>query len=99
VSKVRAHLIIHGFVQGVNFRYYTRQQALSRGVVGWVRNLWDGCVEAVFEGEQDAVDWMVEWCHAGPPSASVAEVEMEWEKVTGEFEGFDVRMTARGDRV
>jgi acylphosphatase len=96
MGKVRAHLFIRGYVQGVNFRYYTRRQALSRGVTGWVRNLWDGRVEAVFEGEQNDVDWMVEWCRAGPPSASVYDVEVEWEKVTGEFEGFDVRTTARG---
>ena len=96
MDMVRAHLFIRGFVQGVNFRYYTRQQALSRGVLGWVRNLWDGRVEAVFEGEQDAVDWMVEWCRAGPPSASVEEVELMWEDATGEFESFEVRMTAAG---
>jgi acylphosphatase len=96
MSKVRAHLFVRGFVQGVNFRYYTRQQALSHGVKGWVRNLWDGRVEAVFEGEQDDVDWMVEWCRAGPPSASVEEVKVDWENATGEFEDFDVRITSRG---
>lgn len=94
MSKVRAHLFIRGYVQGVNFRYYTRQQALSHGVTGWVRNLWDGRVEAVFEGEKDAVDWMVEWCRAGPPSASVDDVEVTWENVADELEGFNIRSTA-----
>lgn len=92
----RAHLFISGRVQGVNFRYYTRQEALTKGVKGWVRNLWDGRVEAVFQGEELTVRDLVDWCHTGPPSARVDKVEVQWETPSGDCEDFDVRMTGGG---
>ena len=88
----RAHLYISGRVQGVNFRYYTRQQARSLGVKGWVRNLIDGRVEAVFEGDGVSVESMVDWCHHGPRGAWVDRVEVQWEDPTGEFSGFEIRL-------
>jgi len=87
----RAHVFVHGWVQGVNFRYYTRQQALRQGVAGWVRNLPDGRVEAVFEGEGTAVEALVEWCREGPPAATVERVEVRWEEPVGGLKGFDIR--------
>lgn len=86
----RVHVLISGKVQGVFYRANTREQARRRGVSGWVRNLRDGRVEAVFEGEEGAVEDMVEWCRAGPPSARVEDVEVEWEEPRG-LEGFVVR--------
>ena len=70
-------------VQGVNFRWYTVQHARSAGVGGWVRNLPDGRVEAVFEGNEGAVQRMVDWCREGPRHARVADVEVAWEEPEG----------------
>jgi acylphosphatase len=77
-------------VQGVFFRYETRERARARGLAGWVRNLPDGRVEAVFEGQQDAVEGMVEWCRTGPRGAEVTDVEAIDESPEG-LQGFDVR--------
>jgi acylphosphatase len=77
-------------VQGVFFRYETRERARGRGLGGWVRNLPDGRVEAVFEGPADAVEAMVEWCRSGPRGASVTDVESIAEDPEG-LEGFEVR--------
>jgi acylphosphatase len=87
----RAHVFVSGKVQGVYYRATTRDKARERGVTGWVRNLNDGRVEAVFEGESDDVQEMVEWCHEGSSAARVEDVEVEWEDATGEFGGFDIR--------
>ncbi|MFW5929249.1 MAG: acylphosphatase [Halobacteriota archaeon] len=86
----RAHVHVSGRVQGVYYRASTRDAARERGVSGWVRNLEDGRVEAVFEGSHDAVEEMVEWCHTGSPRASVEEVEVEYEEPVG-LEGFEIR--------
>jgi acylphosphatase len=88
---VRAHVNVYGRVQGVFFRHSTRQKALSTGVNGWVRNLGDGSVEAVFEGEEAAVQHMVDWCRVGPDGSGVEDVKVGWgEKYEG-VEGFTVR--------
>jgi len=76
-------------VQGVSFRWYTVEQARSRELGGFVRNLPDGRVEAVFEGPDEAVDAMVAWCRRGPRYARVVRVDVEWEEPQGTFE-FDV---------
>jgi acylphosphatase len=86
--KARAHLFVSGRVQGVFFRQKTKQKAESLGVNGWVRNLQDGKVEGVFEGEEEAVRALVEYCHHGPPSAMVTNVDVEWEPYRGEFSVF-----------
>ena len=89
--KVRAHVFVSGMVQGVFFRSETRHEANRRKVTGWVRNLRDGRVEAVFEGEKDAVEKLIEFCRTGPPGARVTKVEVSWEEYTGEFKGFLMR--------
>ena len=81
---------ISGRVQGVWFRDSCRARARADGVKGWVRNLIDGRVEAVFEGTPDAVDRMVAWCHEGPPRAHVTDVESRPEAPVGE-QGFELR--------
>ncbi len=89
--KSRAHVFISGRVQGVFFRGRTRERASQLGLKGWVRNLRDGRVEAVFEGEKGAVEKMLMWCKEGPTYAKVTDVEAQWEEYTGEYEDFDVR--------
>jgi acylphosphatase len=91
-----AHVFVRGLVQGVNFRYYTRLEAVDKGVTGWVRNLSDGRVEAVFEGDESAVKDMVDWCWGGPPVARVDDVEVIWEEHTGSFDDFSIRTTLFG---
>ena len=86
---VRAHVHIEGSVQGVNFRWYTADRARQRGVTGWVRNRADGSVEAVFEGEREAVAGLVDWCRRGPRHARVTKVDVTWEEPEG-LTGFDV---------
>ncbi len=88
---VRAHVFVSGRVQGVYFREYTRREAQKVGVTGWVQNLWDGRVEAVFEGPPSAVEHMVRWCHRGSPRAHVERVEVQYEPCTNEFSTFRVR--------
>jgi acylphosphatase len=90
MSNVRKHVLIDGMVQGVFFRSDTVEMARSLGLCGWVKNTADGRVEAVFEGEESAVERMVKWCHRGPASASVGGVDVASEKYTGEFDTFYV---------
>jgi acylphosphatase len=86
----RKHVWVSGQVQGVFFRYETRERARAEGLSGWVRNLADGRVEAVFEGDDPAVERLVGWCHEGPPGARVGGVEVRDEDPEG-LHGFDVR--------
>jgi acylphosphatase len=87
----RAHLIISGRVQGVFFRAETRYAAERLGVRGWVRNLPDGTVEAVFEGPDEAVEKAVAWCRTGPSSARVDDVQVTWGEDGKEFDRFSIR--------
>jgi acylphosphatase len=89
--KTRAHVYISGRVQGVFFRACTRDEAKRLGLTGWVRNTADGRVEAVFEGEESAVDAMVSWCHKGSQYSRVEDVEVRREEYRGEFSDFGVR--------
>jgi len=91
MAKVRAHIFVSGRVQGVFFRVETRREANRRNVSGWVRNLQDRRVEAVFEGEKDDVERLIEFCRIGPPGARVKHVEVRWEHYTGELKGFRIR--------
>ncbi len=87
---IRRRAVIHGRVQGVFFRDTARREAESKGVAGWVSNRSDGAVEAVFEGDDDAVESMLRFCRAGPPRAEVERVEVSEEEPEG-LQGFEVR--------
>ena len=89
--EVRLHVYISGFVQGVFFRAYTRSVALRLGVKGWVRNLRDGRVEAVFEGDREKVERLVQWCRRGPEGAMVKNVEIFEEPCQSDLTSFEVR--------
>ena len=91
MNKVRAHVLVSGKVQGVFFRQKTQRQAQSFGVTGWVRNLPDGRVEAVFEGEENKVNALVDYCRRGPSIAIVENVNVTYESYNGEFSSFQVR--------
>ncbi|RLF46791.1 MAG: acylphosphatase [Thermoplasmata archaeon] len=80
----RAYVRIYGRVQGVWFRANTKEMADKLGLKGWVRNMPDGSVEAVFEGDDENVEKAIEWCHRGPPLARVDRVEVEYEEPQGE---------------
>ena len=90
LMPVRAHLLIKGRVQGVWFRNNTQQEANNLGLKGWVKNLPDGQVEAVFEGEKNTVDKMIQWCHRGPRFARVDSIDVKWEKTKGNFDTFKI---------
>lgn len=89
--KTRAHVFITGRVQGVFFRLETKRKADQHGVKGWIRNLWDGRVEAMFEGEKDAVEKMIAFCRHGPSGAKVTNFKLTWESYQGTFEMFKLR--------
>lgn len=90
-EHLRAHVIVHGLVQGVWFRASTKDEADRLGVSGWVRNQQDGSVEAVFEGDKKQVEEIVGWCHRGPSGAKVSKVEIAWEPYGNELSRFDIR--------
>ena len=89
--KITRHLAITGRVQGVGYRFYTQRKARELGVAGWVRNRRDGSVEAVDQGEAEAVEAMVAWTRRGPPSAIVAEVKVS--EGSGDYAGFETLPT------
>lgn len=88
--KVKAHVIVSGRVQGVYFRGNTREKAKKHGVNGWVQNLPDRGVEAVFEGEKKDVDKLIDFVKKGPSYAKVSNVDLEWLDYTGEFTDFRI---------
>jgi acylphosphatase len=87
----RAHVYVSGQVQGVFFRDSAREKAEQLGLAGWVRNLPDGRVEALFEGPSEKVREIVRWCEEGPSHAEVVDVETEFETPSGDLGGFEVR--------
>ncbi len=89
-KMVRAEIRIKGRVQGVNFRYFTLQNAKRHDVTGWVKNLPDGDVKAVFEGSESDVLEVIDRCRKGPQSARVDDVLIDREDYQGEFSSFDV---------
>jgi acylphosphatase len=86
----RAQVLISGRVQGVFYRAHTRDQARARGLKGWVRNLPDGQVAAVFEGKRSAIEDMLAWCRQGPPYAAVDEILVDWQPYRGDLEDFKI---------
>ena len=85
-----AHVFISGFVQGIGFRQFILRQAQDLRLTGWVRNVSDGRVEAVFQGEKDKVERVIALCRKGPFLAEVKSVDVEWEQSAGNFETFEV---------
>ena len=90
-EAARAHITVHGNVQGVFYRASARDQASRLGVNGWIQNNDDGTVEAVIEGPRDQVEAFIVWAADGPPRAEVQDVDRSWEEYTGELSGFEVR--------
>lgn len=90
MDNIRIHVYISGRVQGVGYRYSTYTQALKIGIKGWVRNIYDGRVEAIFEGEEEVVEKMLEWCKNGPPMSYVSDIELHKQPYSGEFTSFKI---------
>jgi len=90
MKPIRVHLYIEGYVQGVFFRDTMRRLAQSLGLTGWTKNLSDGRVEAVVEGEEEKVEQLVSWCHRGPPLAHVSRVDVNRETYTGKYDAFTI---------
>ncbi len=91
VEKIRAHILVSGKVQGVFYRENTRKRAEKLRVTGWVKNLKNGRVEAIFEGGKDNVENMVNWARKGPIWAKIEALDVIWEDYRGEFNGFDIK--------
>ena len=93
-SPVRLHATVHGRVQGVGFRAYTYNSAHRIGLVGWVRNRFNGTVETVAEGERHQLELFLRDLQRGPGPSSVTQIDSDWLPATGEFSEFEVRWTA-----
>jgi acylphosphatase len=92
-SKARLHAIVTGRVQGVGFRMFVSDTAISHILCGWVRNRWDDSVELTVEGNQQALEQLLQALHEGPPMARVDDVKYEWQSYANEFIGFRVKHT------
>ncbi|HEX32145.1 MAG TPA: acylphosphatase [Candidatus Acetothermia bacterium] len=88
---IRAHILVSGRVQGVFYRASARAKAVELGLRGWVRNLPDGRVEMVAQGEADDVQAFIAWAHSGPPMAIVDSVEVTWDEPNAGEAGFRIR--------
>lgn len=88
--RSRAHVVVHGRVQGVFYRVTARREAQKRNITGWIKNLSDGHVEAIFEGNNERIIEIIDFCRIGPPLAKVTNIEVYWEKFTGSYESFKV---------
>jgi acylphosphatase len=89
--RARVHVWISGEVQGVFFRSSIRSQATMKRLKGWVKNLMDGRVEAVFEGDKEKIDDVLVFCKEGPPGSRIDNLEVKWEKPTSSFNGFEIK--------
>jgi acylphosphatase len=85
-----AHVFISGFVQGIGFRQFILRQAQDLRLTGWVRNIPDGRVEAIFQGQKEKIEEMIKLCRKGPFLADIKRVDVEWEENQTEFEGFEI---------
>ena len=95
MSKERVHAIIHGRVQGVFFRASTQEKAIELGLTGWVRNIADGKVELLAEGEKEKLEKLIDWCRIGPKHAQVMDVETRWEPYAGQYKEFTINYRDR----
>ena len=87
----RAHIILHGRVQNVSFRYNTKIKAIINGLKGWVKNNSDGTVEIIADGDKEKIKRFISWCNKGPFMASVEDMEVQWLNYKDEFKTFSVR--------
>lgn len=90
-AEARLQAIVHGRVQGVSFRYYTQRRARELALTGYVRNLWDGTVKVVAEGQKPALEELLAFLQVGPRGAFVTQVDTQWPVPTNEFDRFEVR--------
>ena len=90
MPRKRYHVVVHGRVQGVAFREYTRREAVRLNLAGWVRNLPAGTVEALFEGETLPAESLLQWLHTGSPYAKVTRLDTREEQPTGDLSGFAI---------
>ena len=90
VEKIRAHIFISGRVQGVFFRRNIKNKAEKLELTGWVKNLADGRVEAIFEGEKEKIEGMIKWAKKGPFLAKVEKLEVAWENYEEDFQSFEI---------
>ena len=88
---MQLHAMVHGRVQGVNFRYYTRQQAQQLGITGWVRNLSDGSVEVFACGDRPLLEQLLNWLHHGPSEAHVDHIDITWTETPQVLKSFEIR--------
>jgi acylphosphatase len=93
-DSARLHAIVEGIVQGVGFRAFVQQKAVSFGLKGWVRNRWDGSVEVLAEGPHSDLERLLATLYRGPRSADVRGVTPNWQPANGEFKQFSIRMTS-----
>jgi acylphosphatase len=92
-DNVRLHAIVEGRVQGVGFRYFTQRHAMQLGLVGWVRNRWEGTVEVIAEGPREDLEKLLQAIGRGPHAGTTQNVKSDFQKATGEFSVFQVRRT------
>lgn len=92
-DQVRLHAIIEGRVQGVGFRYFTQERAVFLGLVGWVRNRWEGTVELTAEGSSEDVEILLKAVRRGPRASTTQNVKFKFQEATGEFNSFHIRRT------
>jgi acylphosphatase len=90
-EKIRAHILVSGRVQGVFYREGAKEKAKELGIFGWIKNLRGGMVEAVFEGEKENVEKILQWARKGTFAADVQDMKINIENYTGEFSGFEIR--------
>jgi len=90
LKGVRAHVIVTGLVQRVYYRVMVRQEACTLGITGWVKNRPDGTVEAMFEGEEEKVVKLIDWCRQGTPASKVSSVQIEWGDFRSEYQNFRI---------
>jgi acylphosphatase len=91
MTGVRKHLIIRGRVQGVFYRVSFQEKAFALDVTGWVKNNYDGSVEAAIEGSEESINKLINWCYHGPRGASVTDVEVTTEDFTGSFNTLSIK--------
>lgn len=90
----RLNIIVEGFVQGVGFRFFVQEMAVSLNLSGWVRNRWDGSVEIVAEGDKGQLEQLLTLVYRGPRNADVRGVSPQWLPATGEFKSFTIKNTS-----